>query len=619
MSKHAKAQLLETLRGSLSSRPYTYGDEIAGADDCTEIAFAISLWLLVLRDLSYTYGFERNFSDANLLRLADRLAGCDFIQFCNELKSCKMQLRLVSPYQGITSFKAVKTFLEEPLVLLRSTLAPFVNAFAKTLRGDLFRDINTICCFCERLTLAGHETLADEAADEYWQLESDMLSWHYDPRIVSQLRDIVSDWFDGFSLEPLDPHYSNGATLEVRKGAGEAHKRLIMQATILAEEDPVFSVETAIEGSRRPEQPFKPTPVGVLVPKTATGKRLVCPEPVVHAYWQQAVAKQLDRWFRRNRRMCIDLHDQDRTRRLCLRASGEGGYSTVDLSSASDTVTVSLVKALFADQPGLLAVMLACRSERVELQGRVCEIEKFAPMGSALCFPIECIVFSAVCALACDNAGVPRRYFVYGDDMIVPDEVVTELFRLLKALHFKVNEDKSYGPYSQFLEACGMEAWCGTDVTPLRLSRKISFSHFGCKKHPHTLKRVMKLCNKLYGYGLFYTRKALLAYLLEFYPEAPFAVSDDRGLYHPDPANLHLLQGYNPGLGYALVLTERYEAKQEKGPDDIRYQMVLERYARTDRKALMWPDDRIDVKCGGTSAHLVKRWVPVLSLRLPSF
>jgi hypothetical protein len=174
---------------------------------------------------------------------------------------------------------------------------------------------------------------------------------------------------------------------------------------------------------------------------------------------------------------------------------------TIDLSSASDSVSWSLVKRIFP--PKVLKHLLATRTKTVKTPGgELVELNKFAPMGSALCFPIQCTVFSAVVILAgilyrwgieecqpdllsgLDVSNLIQRtfrtslldvsedhrlqaFFVYGDDIICDSRITSNVVDLLRALGFRVNIGKSYTGPSLFRESCGIFAFNGIDVTPL--------------------------------------------------------------------------------------------------------------------------------------------------------
>jgi hypothetical protein len=92
---------------------------------------------------------------------------------------------------------------------------------------------------------------------------------------------------------------------------------------------------------------------------------------------------------------------------------------------------------------------------------------------------------------------------VFGDDIIVPVDSYQILADLLHSLALKVNESKSFAS-GNFREACGMDAYAGYDVTPVRVRRPYSGSD------PTTLESVVMASNNLFDKGYWHTSAALL-------------------------------------------------------------------------------------------------------------
>ena len=123
-------------------------------------------------------------------------------------------------------------------------------------------------------------------------------------------------------------------------------------------------------------------------------------------------------------------------------------------------------------------------------------------MGSAICFPTQCIIFTAVCLYAAiavcsqEDTGVrvipqseirkfirtrlwnrrsPNSPFtwkleppvVYGDDIAVDSRTTDCVISTLSRLGFTVNRSKSFTGSQSFRESCGVFAFEGHDVTPV--------------------------------------------------------------------------------------------------------------------------------------------------------
>jgi hypothetical protein len=208
----------------------------------------------------------------------------------------------------------------------------------------------------------------------------------------------------------------------------------------------------------------------------------------------------------------INFTDQSINRELARSASMTGEYSTIDLSDASDRVSLRLVELVFP--PVWVECFKACRSDTTLLpDGTVVKLQKFAPMGSSCCFPVEALVFWA-CAEA-STKYIPgfksRSVFVYGDDIIIRTEMFDAVIEGLTSVGLLVNENKSYrgGP---FRESCGGDYHIGYDVTPVRLKKPL-LSHgtgiveaadlanlFIAKFGYHTVHRVIDTIQEAIGY-----------------------------------------------------------------------------------------------------------------------
>jgi hypothetical protein len=234
-------------------------------------------------------------------------------------------------------------------------------------------------------------------------------------------------------------------------------------------------------------EPEDETPVRVItVPKTLKTPRIIAIEPVCMQYTQQALlplivgAIESHDWTAGH----VNFTDQSINCELALIGSVTGGYSTLDLSEASDRVSLVLVEAMLESSAldNLREAILACRSTRADVPGHgVIQLNKFASMGSALCFPIESMVFYtiAICAIM-EELNLPdtpqavrtacQGVWVYGDDIIVHTDKVPAVVDWLTTFNMVVNANKSFST-GKFRESCGMDAYDGERVTPVYLRR----------------------------------------------------------------------------------------------------------------------------------------------------
>lgn len=219
----------------------------------------------------------------------------------------------------------------------------------------------------------------------------------------------------------------------------------------------------------------------ILVPKDSRGPRLISCEPLAFQWIQQglgrAIVRHVEAYFnedRPGRHKQVNFTDQQPNQVGALLGSQSGKYATLDLNEASDRVSVDLVRLLFPEH--LLCYLEACRSLSTRLpSGKILTLRKFAPMGSALCFPILALTVWSILTAAAPDADTRDRILVYGDDVVVPAAFAANAIEQLEAFGLKINRDKSCTS-GLFRESCGMDAYKGECVTPVRL-RTVWSSH----------------------------------------------------------------------------------------------------------------------------------------------
>jgi hypothetical protein len=219
----------------------------------------------------------------------------------------------------------------------------------------------------------------------------------------------------------------------------------------------------------------------VLVPKDSRGPRLISCEPLEYQWIQQGLARVMMSRLEHHPLTAgfVNFTDQSVNQWLSLIGSTDSSsvsslrYVTLDMKDASDRVGLSLVEEIFAGTR-LLEGLIASRTPETRLpDGRVHKMRKFAPMGSALCFPVESWVFYI---LALVVISVHRRLpitdvigsvYVYGDDIICKAEDYRLLLHYLPKYGLMFNLGKCCTG-GLFRESCGMDAFRGVDVTPVK-------------------------------------------------------------------------------------------------------------------------------------------------------
>lgn len=268
--------------------------------------------------------------------------------------------------------------------------------------------------------------------------------------------------------------------------------------------------------------PSAETPCRVTtVPKTMKTPRIIAMEPVWNQFIQQGILHVMTETLELPSHMPLFYvmcwKDQRFNRDLAEVGSRDGSLATIDLSEASDRVSLSLVHALFKYHPFLLGSVLASRSQFAELpSGELVALKKFASMGSSLCFPIETFVFTTLVWMAakreCPGESVRAFLFrnvrVYGDDIIAPIDMAPSVIDMLETYGLKVNVRKTFLT-GWFRESCGADFYHGAPVKPVRVRGDIDELH----ADPEVYIRMVAAHNKLFEKGLFESAAYLLSLL----------------------------------------------------------------------------------------------------------
>lgn len=205
------------------------------------------------------------------------------------------------------------------------------------------------------------------------------------------------------------------------------------------------------------------------VPKNEDTVRTIAIEPSGNMCLQLAAGSYLEGALRK---IGLDIRSQQpKNKALACRGSLDGSLATVDLKSASDMISIDLVRKLM---PKDWFDLLSClRSPEIELpSGEHVELNMISTMGNGFTFPLMTLLIVAlIYGYRAGKPGTPNLYIdwrdtaVFGDDIIVPVHEYHDICDVLTSAGLVVNHDKSYceGP---FRESCGGDYHVGADVTP---------------------------------------------------------------------------------------------------------------------------------------------------------
>lgn len=268
-----------------------------------------------------------------------------------------------------------------------------------------------------------------------------------------------SDYIGGFS---------GGASTSKRRTESHPASKFLGQADITADALPLFlSVYGECEGWNQfgSELTIREVPGNVMftVPKNTTIDRVAAKEPDLNMFLQRGLGTKIRKSLRR---VGINLNDQTRNQSLAREGSRNGGLATLDLSSASDSVTNTFVEELLPIH--WYTALNSVRSKVTMIDGEEHVNEMFSSMGNGFTFELESLLFYVLARTTAYTRGIPGVISVYGDDLIVPTALVQDLISVLSFFGFQVNPDKSFWD-GAFRESCGGHYVNGADVTPFYL------------------------------------------------------------------------------------------------------------------------------------------------------
>jgi hypothetical protein len=206
----------------------------------------------------------------------------------------------------------------------------------------------------------------------------------------------------------------------------------------------------------------------VSVPKDSRGPRLICCEPSEFQYVQQGLMSLLYDRVETHKMTAgyVNFTDQTINKRLARESSVHQDLATLDLKDASDRVRWDVVQHLFPRE--WVNAFDACRTRYVTVgKDTVGPLRKFAPMGSAVCFPVEALVFWALL-----KGKFNVDVWVYGDDIILPTKHAERAIAYLEELDLLVNKQKSCYR-SPFRESCGGDFYKGHDVGYVKVRKVV--------------------------------------------------------------------------------------------------------------------------------------------------
>lgn len=121
-------------------------------------------------------------------------------------------------------------------------------------------------------------------------------------------------------------------------------------------------------------------------------------------------------------------------------------YATIDFKNASDSTIYQPVEQLV--NSNLLSAIDSCRPKKMQFPSHVHTLVKVSSMGVGFTFELMTVLLLA-CAREFDSTAR-----VYGDDVIIKNNVAAKFIELVASIGYQVNETKTF-INSAFRESCG--------------------------------------------------------------------------------------------------------------------------------------------------------------------
>lgn len=464
--------------------------------DCTLL---ISSWLSLLSDSPIS---------GNKKPLRVYLHFLDWM--CNDLKKVVITLSdlahtLVSQHMGMGTVSSIGDWIPD----FKNTPVFFeYNRYHDTGDPSLLKYLYTFLNFGKKFEFDDEE-FHSTAFRGWMDIENGLKNLEFSSIDIASLRNIIERVLPDPSPSDFWPKHGPGAVSE--RGIRSIHDKHsaiayheAINSFLSSFDDENFRPSLIIPNDWGKPETEKPLSASTLrfVPKSMKVARSICMEPATNMFFQQGLKAQMYKSIEVGPLgRFVRLKDQSFNQSLAMYGSYTYEIDTIDLSSASDSVHIDLVKGIFPQ--AWLNGMLATRSSKVRLpDNSLHDLVKFAPMGSALCFPVQCVIFASVCIYASHlyRKALPYDYQelvqasdvdkaiwlyrhhtfayeheglylqplgVYGDDICCDRRITAYIKSILYRLGFKINEGKSFTQAQSFRESCGIFCLDGADITPL--------------------------------------------------------------------------------------------------------------------------------------------------------
>jgi hypothetical protein len=520
-------------------------------------------------------------------------------------------------------------------------LQPLWSQFASTLDANFLRWIRQLLLFCYKIEIEPTHEQLQTAQEAFEGTDRDLAAWdtrnstQCDQVIQTTARQIIGRIICAINWKEVLPSHGPGAVYPPAKPSAKSAFYTVYRAI-----DPMYPYceyfcglpnywdSIAVLGDKYIGESSEIVARLVAVPKDSRGPRLICVHPKEAIWIQQGCRRLLERAITSPKSQAhgrINFSDQKVNGRLALESSRSREFCTLDLKEASDRISCELVRSLFGDYAYSWLSCSRATSVRL-LDDRVMPLRKWAPMGNALCFPVQSLLFYSIVrsGIRCHYGENCNEVYVFGDDIIFPVKYYDGALNALIRSGLVPNVTKTFR-HGFFRESCGVDAYCGKDVTPHRL-KKIDVDSVSGAMSVCTLAKALRVD----GYRL--TSDYLYRSVSKCHGRLPLSNNHNtQGLHRYEDVGLDVLLKYEPTVRFNRKI-HRWETKvllagglQEKVHigDWYHLQDSLLRLARlgptdvTDRGLEYAVPHRMRLQRGWTEAYYASNPPDPVSLRHP--
>ena len=363
-----------------------------------------------------------------------------------------------SPFRCRTRKEKIPLMFKELFIQIFDT----EGYLRQRVNGEVIQNLRQVLMMYYKLSLPFSPEQELKAHTKFIETDNSVKEDNYPP-----LEQVRAYFMSCLPDNPWDirPHHATGKTSvklidNAMKRATTSYIRPLMDAYPIETYFKPLSDEINAQGHC--QLPIDPPSRLTVVPKDSRGPRTICMEPHERMYVQKGLMQKIYDFieFSSPAKGMINFTDQTINQRLAQKASVDCSYATIDLKDASDMVPWSLVQKL-VNYDWFIALDSTRSKETQTLLGNH-KLKKFAPMGSALCFPIEAILFWAIARTVCEEV------YVYGDDIIVPTCYSGEVMSTIESFGLVINRDKSL-TIGHFKESCGGDFFHGYPIDIVQL------------------------------------------------------------------------------------------------------------------------------------------------------